>query len=117
MNNIKIPGNYQYQALNFGLAPQRFWHANKLLLLETTGKFKPTDIILDAGCGSGNIVIALSGRVKKAVGIDSNKEALNFAKERASKLKISRFLIKTYKVFLSKMIILTKLFFLKWLNT
>jgi ubiquinone/menaquinone biosynthesis C-methylase UbiE len=88
MNKIKIPGDYQYRALNFGSTPQRFWHANKLLLLKTIGDFKSTDIILDAGCGSGNIVIGLSGQVKKAVGIDSNKEALNFAKERVSKLKI-----------------------------
>jgi 23S rRNA (uracil1939-C5)-methyltransferase len=44
---------------------------------------KPTDTVLDAYCGVGVIGILLSHKVKKVVGIESNYEALGFAKQNA----------------------------------
>lgn len=44
---------------------------------------KPSDTVLDAYCGVGVIGILLSSKVKKVVGIESNYEALGFAKQNA----------------------------------
>lgn len=87
MQTINIPGDYQYRALNFGRLPQRFWHRNKFYLLNLIGNFSAQDVVLDAGCGSGNVCFALNRQVKKIIGIDSNKEAIKFAKERVLQRK------------------------------
>lgn len=92
---VKIPGNYQYRALTKGHVIQRFWHDNKLTLLKIIGEFSPKDIVLDAGCGSGNISFYLAGKVSKVVGLDINKEAISFAGEQAKKLKLTN---ATFKV-------------------
>lgn len=85
---IIVPGNYQYQALKSGPTPQRFWHTNKLKLLETIGNFSSKDLILDAGCGSGNIAFFLAEKVRKVIGLDLNPSAIRFAQKRAADLNL-----------------------------
>lgn len=75
----KIPGDYQYRAFKSGPIPQRFWHANKLWLLDLIGNFSKIDIVLDAGCGSGNTTFYLSDRVERVVGVDQSQQAITFA--------------------------------------
>lgn len=83
-----IPGGYQYRALNYGPTPQRFWHASKIALLNKVGSFSKEDIVLDAGCGSGNVVFFLADRVLKVIGADMSKNAIEFARQRALGLKM-----------------------------
>lgn len=87
MKKIKISGNYQYRALTEGFVVQRFWHANKFNLLNSIANFSPQDVVLDAGCGSGNISFYLAKKVKRVVGLDINQEAINFAQKYAQKNK------------------------------
>lgn len=89
MQKIDIPGNYQYQALSSKYLPQRFWHHNKFYLLDLLINFSDHDLILDAGCGSGNLSIYLSRRFKKIIGLDGNLQAIGFAKKRVHEEKIS----------------------------
>lgn len=86
---VVIPGDYQFQALTKSNVIQRFWHKSKLSLLGKIGSFSAEDIVLDAGCGSGNAVFYLAKKVKSLMGLDNNKEAINFAKNQVRKLKLT----------------------------
>lgn len=83
-----IPGDYQYRALNYGLTPQRFWHASKIALLSKVGSFSKEDTVLDAGCGSGNVVFFLAGKVSRVIGADISKSAIEFAQQRERDLRM-----------------------------
>lgn len=94
MKKNSIPGDYQYRALAQGGSIQRFWHDNKFTLLDTIGDFSAQDIVLDAGCGSGNISFHLAPKVKKVIGLDVNKEAVIFASHHAKKLGVKNAVFK-----------------------
>lgn len=83
----QIPGNYQYLALTRGNRVQRFWHQGKVNLLEEIARFTRKDIILDAGCGSGNVSFYLAKKVKKVIGLDSKNSSIVFARKRLTKIK------------------------------
>lgn len=90
-----IPGDYQYRALTQGQVMQRFWHDNKISLLQLIGNFSSEDIVLDAGCGSGNISFYLAKKVSKVIGVDVNKRAVCFAESHARALKLKNVSFKT----------------------
>ena len=83
-----IPGNYQYEALINGNPIQRQWHKNKLNLIKYLNFLHKNDIVLDAGCGSGNTMLEFSKKVQYFVGIDSNEDSIKFLKEKIANLQI-----------------------------
>jgi len=52
----------------------------RYLLLKKITKWSKSDIVLDAGCGSGRFILLLSPLVKEIHGIDISKEAIKIAK-------------------------------------
>ncbi len=84
----RIPGNYQYYALRNGNTIQRQWHKNKLNLIRYLGFLNQNDVVLDAGCGSGNIIFEFAKKVQYFVGIDSNEECIKFLKQKIDDLQI-----------------------------
>ncbi len=89
-----IPGNYQYEALINGNPIQRQWHKNKLNLIKYLDILHKNDIVLDAGCGSGNTVLEFAKKVQYFVGIDSNEDSVKFLKEKIENLQIKNVLIE-----------------------
>jgi len=84
-----IPGDYQFNAINFGRPAQRFWHSAKLRLLDHLEVTHSTQIALDAGCGSGVVSHYLAGKCRKVVGIDASEEAIKFATTKFGSLTLS----------------------------
>jgi ubiquinone/menaquinone biosynthesis C-methylase UbiE len=89
-----IPGNYQYEALINGNPIQRQWHKNKLNLIKYLDFLHKNDIVLDAGCGSGNTVLEFAKKVQYFVGIDSNEDSVKFLKEKIENLQIKNVLVE-----------------------
>lgn len=81
-----IAGNYQYNALKFGNAVQKQWHRNRHNLIDHLQFFDKKDVVLDAGCGSGNVVLEYASKVKSITGVDNNKNCIKFLN---SKIKSS----------------------------
>lgn len=90
----KIAGDYQYRALTKGLKVQRFWHQSKIEFLKMMGKFSSQDVVLDAGCGSGNISFYLAKKVRKVIGLDANQEAIVFAQSQTKQKKLTNTVFK-----------------------
>jgi 2-polyprenyl-3-methyl-5-hydroxy-6-metoxy-1,4-benzoquinol methylase len=78
-DRIAIPGDYQARALSSRFAAQRFWHEAQFRLIERIACPQASDVVLDAGCGSGTISKFLAGYSASVVGIDSNPDAIEFA--------------------------------------
>jgi SAM-dependent methyltransferase len=77
-----IPGDYQYRALHHGPRVQRFWHRNKLRVLQEAVSGASLDVIVDLGCGSGNLLFNSGLRpATLAVGLDASRGALRFCVE------------------------------------
>ena len=83
-----VEGDYQYKAMKKGPKLQRFWHLYKIKNAEDALPLSKKDILLDFGCGSGNIIIALSKKVKTAYGADISQRALDFVNQRTKKENI-----------------------------
>jgi 2-polyprenyl-3-methyl-5-hydroxy-6-metoxy-1,4-benzoquinol methylase len=80
-DTIPIAGDYQFQALHRGPAPQRFWHETKHWLVDMYLNPRPGDRVLDVGCGSGVVAAHLADRpVAECVAVDGNPEAIAFAR-------------------------------------
>ena len=77
---IEIAGDYQYKAITEGFTIQRFWHREKLNVINRRCQFDPEDRVLDVGCGSGVICDYLAPKVKRVVGADGNLSAVEFAR-------------------------------------
>jgi len=90
----RIPGNYQYHALREGNPIQRQWHKNKLNLIKYLDFLNQNDVVLDAGCGSGNTLLAFAKKVQYVVGIDSNEECIKFLKQKIEDFQIKNALVK-----------------------
>jgi SAM-dependent methyltransferase len=76
---VQIAGDYQYRALTEGIAVQRFWHHAKLLTVQRYLPPAETDCCLDVGCGSGIVTDYLGKRARRAIGLDCNPAAIEFA--------------------------------------
>jgi 2-polyprenyl-3-methyl-5-hydroxy-6-metoxy-1,4-benzoquinol methylase len=92
---IEIPGNYQYNALKSGNPIQRQWHKNKLNLVNYLDFLNHDDVVLDAGCGSGNILLEFAGKVKYIIGIDCNVGCINFLEQRTKNFKVNNVIART----------------------
>ena len=80
-----IAGDYQYRALHRGHPVQRAWHAAKLELIGRVAPPPVGGLVLDAGCGSGVIANYLASLGATVVGIDLNREAVDFARRTFSR--------------------------------
>ena len=78
---IKIPGDYQYKAITEGFTIQRFWHHEKINVINARCIFTEKDRVLDVGCGSGVICDYLAPKVKTVIGADGNESAIEFARQ------------------------------------
>ncbi len=74
-------GAGQYYALTTGNPVRRRWHLNKLRLFELVGVSKD-DLVLDAGCGAGNLVFELAPHCRLVIGCDNHHGRLTFAARR-----------------------------------
>jgi 2-polyprenyl-3-methyl-5-hydroxy-6-metoxy-1,4-benzoquinol methylase len=68
----------QYHAFVSGGAIRHRWHLNKLRLFELVGVSRD-DLILDAGCGAGNLVSELAPHCRLVIGCDYHHGRLAFA--------------------------------------
>lgn len=80
--DASIPGDYQYVALTEGNRVQRFWHSGKLRLVRDLLRDRSAGRVLDLGCGSGNLVYELARSGYCVVGVDTNRDAVRFARDR-----------------------------------
>lgn len=81
-DDVAIPGSYQFNAAQSRNPVQRFWHYAKKTAIDTYSPPFPNAFILDVGCGSGVISNYLAMNFHtKVIGIDSNKDAISFAKK------------------------------------
>ena len=90
---MEITGDYQYRALHQGPSLQRFWHRNKIDVLRTLVGTDPMAVVLEVGCGSGNLLFEgprLPART--VVGVDASLAALRFciSRRRDSHVHFSR---------------------------
>ena len=79
---MEISGDYQYRALHHGPSLQRFWHRNKIDVLRTLVGTDPIDVVLEIGCGSGNLVFEGRLPARTVVGVDASLPALMFCLSR-----------------------------------
>jgi|WetSurMetagenome_2_1015567.scaffolds.fasta_scaffold05040_5 ubiquinone/menaquinone biosynthesis C-methylase UbiE len=73
-----IPGDYQHLALTKGNIIQRQWHKNRHNLIDYLDFLKEDDRVLDVGCGSGNVIFEFAPKIKEIIGIDNNKECIEY---------------------------------------
>ena len=76
---IAIDGGYQHRALTDGFVVQRFWHAEKLRMIEKFSRPEKDDRVLDIGCGSGVVSNALREHGARVTGLDGNPDAIAYA--------------------------------------
>jgi 2-polyprenyl-3-methyl-5-hydroxy-6-metoxy-1,4-benzoquinol methylase len=60
---------------------------------------KPSDVVLDVGCGIGRFTFRLSKICKEVVGIDSSSEAIKICKKKAEDYSSQRRYIKSMPIF------------------
>lgn len=86
INNI--PGGYQYEAIRKGNPIQKQWHKNRHNLIRYLNFLSKKDIVLDAGCGSGNVIYDFSKNVKFILGVDNNQRCVEFVEEKIREINI-----------------------------
>jgi ubiquinone/menaquinone biosynthesis C-methylase UbiE len=77
-DKIEIPGDYQYRAMNSGPRLQRFWHRNKLWVLDQIMPIDKDHVVVDVGCGSGNLALHSAEKCRLAIGLDPSESAVRF---------------------------------------
>lgn len=75
---LEIPGDYQYRAMNSGPRLQRFWHRNKLWVLDQVMPIEKDHLVVDVGCGSGNLTLHSAEKCRAAIGLDPSQPAVGF---------------------------------------
>ena len=79
-DSVRINGDYQHRARVSGFVVQRFWHANKEHMVRRMCPPRPTDRVLNVGCGSGVLANALAADGCRVTGVDSNPHAIDYAR-------------------------------------
>ncbi len=79
--NDALPDDHQYYVLTDDNAIRKRWHLNKLRLFELTA-LSPADLVLDAGCGAGNLIAEIAPLCQQAIGCDYRYGGLAFAAAR-----------------------------------
>src|SRR5215207_1538265 len=77
---IEIDGGYQHHALTKGFVVQRFWHAEKLRVVEKFSCPAKGERVLDIGCGSGVVSDALHRHGAVVTAVDGNSKAIDYAR-------------------------------------
>ena len=77
---VAIDGGYQHRALEQGFVAQRFWHAEKLRMMERFSRPANGDRVLDIGCGSGVLANALRAQGALVTAVDGNPDAISYAR-------------------------------------
>lgn len=77
---IEIDGGYQHRALISGFVVQRFWHAEKLRVIEKFSRPASGERVLDIGCGSGVVSDALRTHGASVIAVDGNSKAIDYAR-------------------------------------
>ena len=77
-SKAEIPGDYQFRAMNSGPKLQRFWHRNKLWVLDQVAPITEDHVVVDVGCGSGNLTLHSAEKCKLAIGLDPSESAVQF---------------------------------------
>lgn len=80
-NNFNISGDYQFEALNHGKLLQKAWHALRLEAAEYSLRKIEYINVLDAGCGSGVMLNAVSSSAMNLTGVDFSESSVKFAKK------------------------------------
>ena len=62
-------------------APPRVARYLKAEIAHVLARIKPSDAVLELGCGYGRVLGGLLGKTRKVVGIDTSKASLNQAKK------------------------------------
>lgn len=75
---VEISGDYQFRAMNSGPRLQRFWHRNKLRVLDQVAPIAGNHVVVDVGCGSGNLTLHSAEKCKLAIGVDPSQTAIQF---------------------------------------
>jgi 2-polyprenyl-3-methyl-5-hydroxy-6-metoxy-1,4-benzoquinol methylase len=78
---VKIAGDYQFNALHTGPGFQRAWHREKLYMLDSWHTASIGSVGLDVGFGSGVLSAFLADKDCTMSGIDSNSDAVEFARK------------------------------------
>jgi 2-polyprenyl-3-methyl-5-hydroxy-6-metoxy-1,4-benzoquinol methylase len=76
---IEIDGGYQHHALTKGFVVQRFWHSEKLRVVEKFSRPAKGESVLDIGCGSGVVSDALNRHGAFVTAVDGNSKAIDYA--------------------------------------
>lgn len=80
----RIPGDYQFRAMRRGPRLQRFWHRHKLTVMTRLLPLAPHEVVVDVGCGSGNLTLQAARSARLAVGLDPSLDAARFCRSRPS---------------------------------
>lgn len=75
----KLSGNRLREC--YDIAPKRVKQYLKEEIKYVADRLKPTDVVLELGCGYGRIANELAETALKVVGIDTAKESISLAKE------------------------------------
>jgi len=75
---VEISGDYQFRAMNSGPQLQRFWHRNKLWVLDQIAPITKNHVVVDVGCGSGNLTLHSANKCKLAIGVDPSEASIRF---------------------------------------
>jgi ubiquinone/menaquinone biosynthesis C-methylase UbiE len=78
----KISNKYDSQVTT------RYAQTYRETITNTLNYVKPTDTVLDYGCGTGITTIELSGSVKKIIAIDTSENMINIAKKKSEEKAI-----------------------------
>ncbi len=79
-----IPGEYQHHAMLHGPRLQRFWHRHKLSVMSQVLPVASHDVVLDVGCGSGNLTFHVGAVSRLAIGLDPSQGAARYCHGRSA---------------------------------
>ncbi|MCX7957122.1 MAG: class I SAM-dependent methyltransferase [Endomicrobia bacterium] len=71
-----------------------WWHKVELKVVISMLKLQPTDILLDAGCGTGLITLKLAPYVKTVYGIDHSPKSIDILLDKINKNDLSNVYVK-----------------------